>query len=79
MTPRERVLAVLHGRPADKVLWINFPSSVHLAERDTLRRTAREIVALARQSGRVIPGITEDIPADRWQANLLAISEVIDE
>ena len=60
-----------------KVLWINFPSSVHLSDVETIKETAREIVALARESGRVILGITEDIPEDRWQQNLLAISDVI--
>ena len=63
----------------DKVLWINFPSSVHLAAMATFRATAREIVALARETSRVIVGITEDVPPDRWQQNLLAISEIINE
>ena len=63
----------------DKVLWINFPSSVHLASIAQVRRTAREIVAVARETNRVILGITEDIPPDRWQENLLAVSEVINE
>lgn len=61
----------------DKVLWINFPSSLHLADIGTIRKCAAEIVELARQTNRVILGITEDIPEDRWQGNLLAISEVI--
>ena len=61
----------------DKVLWINFPSSLHVASLDVIRKAAREIVALARETNRVIVGITEDIPAPRWQANLLAISEVV--
>jgi hypothetical protein len=28
----------------DKVLWINFPSSLHLADTDTIRRTTRELL-----------------------------------
>ncbi|MCX7804935.1 MAG: hypothetical protein N3A38_07060 [Planctomycetota bacterium] len=63
----------------DKVLWINFPSSLHVADIHAIRKCAREIVDLARQTNRVIIGITEDIPEDRWQGNLLAISEVIEE
>ncbi len=63
----------------DKVLWINFPSSLHLASLEKIRATTREIVALAQETNRVIIGITEDIPADRWQENLLVISEVINE
>ena len=61
----------------DKVLWINFPSSVHLASIEKIKQTTREIVELARETNRVIIGITEDIPEDRWRENLLAISEVI--
>lgn len=34
---------------------------------------------MARGTNQLIIGITEDIPPDRWQQNLLAISEVIDE
>ena len=64
---------------ADKVLWINYPSSVHLASIEKIKETTREIVSLARETNRVIIGITEDIPPDRWQENLLAISEVINE
>ena len=63
----------------DKVIWLNFPSSLHLASHDTIRRTTREFVELARQTNRVIIGITEDMPEDRWQGNLLAISEVINQ
>jgi hypothetical protein len=62
----------------DKVLWINFPSSLHVASVDRIRQAAREFVALGRETNRVIIGITEDIPEDRWQQNLLAIADVID-
>ncbi len=63
----------------DKVLWINFPSSVHLSSIDVIKRTTRELIEAAAGTHRLILGITEDIPADRWQGNLLAISEVINE
>ena len=63
----------------DKVLWINFPSSLHLASLEVIRETTRDFVALGRETNRVIIGITEDIPKDRWQESLLAISEVVDE
>jgi len=63
----------------EKVLWINFPSSLHLASIDRIKQAAREFVELGRQTGRVIIGITEDMPPERWQENLLAISEVINE
>lgn len=63
----------------DKVLWINFPSSVHLSSIEVIKQTARELIEAARGSNRFILGITEDMPPDRWQGNMLAISEVIDE
>jgi len=62
----------------DKVIWIHFPSSLMLSGPDRVRAAAREFVALARQTNRVIIGITENYPEERWEENLLAISEVID-
>lgn len=61
----------------DKVLWINFPSSVHLASIEEIEGTTRSILTEAAPGDRFIMGITEDIPEDRWQQNLLAISRVI--
>jgi len=63
----------------DKVLWINFPSSLHLAGLEVIRRTTREFIEAAAGTHRLIIGITEDMPEDRWRENLLAISEVINE
>ena len=63
----------------DKVMWINFPSSVHLSDLATIRRTTRELIQAARGTNRLIMGITEDMPPDRWQGNLMAISDVINE
>ena len=81
-TPAPDTDMTLHDALAawpDKVLWINFPSSVHLASIAEIERTAREIVAAARDTGRVILGITEDMPEHRWQENLLAIGKVVNE
>jgi hypothetical protein len=63
----------------DKVLWINFPSSVHLSSIEKIQQTTRKLIEAAAGTNRLIIGITEDIPEERWQGNLLAISEVIDE
>ncbi len=63
----------------DKVLWIHFPSSLQLADHAKIKETTRRFVELARETNRVIIGITEDMPPDRWQGNLLAISEVIND
>jgi len=35
--------------------------------------------SLRRACNRLLIGITEDIPEDRWQASMLAIARVIDE
>jgi hypothetical protein len=67
----------------DKVLWINFPSSVHLASANEIRKKTRELLDAAaddaRKCGRnrLIIGLTENVPEDRWQESLIAISEVI--
>ncbi len=62
-----------------KVLWLNFPSSLHLASIERIKAATRQIVREAVTGNRLIIGITEDIPEDRWQANMLAIARVIDE
>ncbi|MCM8803687.1 MAG: uroporphyrinogen decarboxylase family protein [Candidatus Omnitrophica bacterium] len=61
----------------DKILWINFPSSLHLASEEKIKETVRKYIEIAKKDFRLIIGITEDIPKDRWQKNLLLISEVI--
>jgi len=63
----------------DKVLWINFPSSIHVASIERIEEVTRDLIEQAGDTNRLIIGITEDIPADRWQQNLLAISRVIGE
>ncbi len=62
-----------------KVLWINFPSSIHLASIERIEEVTRSLIERASGTSRLIIGITEDIPADRWQQNLLTISRVIDD
>ncbi len=60
----------------NKILWINFPSSVHLSSTEEIEKTTQHIIN-ASYGHRLIMGITEDIPQDRWQENLLAISRAI--
>ena len=60
-----------------KFLWLNFPSSVHLASIPDIEEATRELIRQAAPGDRFIIGITEDIPADRWQRNMLAVSRVI--
>jgi hypothetical protein len=59
-----------------KVIWINFPSSAHLWPVEEIEEATRELIQ-ADTDGRLIIGITEDVPDDRWQASLQAISRVV--
>lgn len=63
---------------ADKVLWINYPSSVHLSSIETIEETTRQILRDAAPGDRLLVGITEDVPENRWRENFLAISRVLD-
>ena len=61
----------------DKVLWINFPSSVHLQPYEAIKEATLEILRQALTGERLIVGITEDVPNDHWQKSYTAISEVL--
>jgi hypothetical protein len=64
----------------DKTMWTNFTSSIHLSSIAEIERSAREMLETARKPGRrFIMGVTEDMPPDRWQENMLAISRVTNE
>ena len=60
-----------------KFLWINFPSSIHLQPIPTIEEVTSDLIRQAAPGDRFIIGITEDIPADRWQESMLAISRVV--
>jgi hypothetical protein len=62
----------------DKFLWLNFPSSVHLAPVETIEAVTRQLIAAGTPGDRLIVGITEDMPPARWQGNLQAIARAID-
>jgi hypothetical protein len=62
---------------SNKVLWINFPSSLQLASIDKIKEMTKEIIDASMPDKSLIIGITETIPEDRWQENMLAISKVI--
>lgn len=62
----------------DKVLWLNFPSSVHVRpDREVEETTVRLLEELPGVDG-IIMGITEDIPEDRWQRSCTAIMDGLD-
>ncbi len=62
----------------DKVLWINFPSTVHLFGPDVIEETMRQILAEAAPGDGFLVGITENVPPDRWQESFAVISRTID-
>ena len=70
-------LSLAEARAAwpDKVLWINFPSSVHLRPDDQVERFTVEMLDGLEQGDGLIVGITEDIPRDRWQGSCKAIMD----
>lgn len=63
----------------DKTLWINFPSSVHLAPPEKIRQVTNEILDQATGMSRFLIGITEDIPLDVVLGSLSVIAETIRE
>jgi len=62
-----------------KVLWINFPSSVHLSGVDAVVGIARQILREAAPGDRFIMGITEDVHEDAWPQTFPAIARVLNE
>ncbi len=68
-------MTVAEARAAwpDKALWINYPSSVHLASVETVEAVARQILREAAPGERVVMGITETVPEERWAQNYAAI------
>ncbi len=62
---------------SDKVIWINFPSSMHLAPIPVVEEITRQLLREAAPGDRFLIGITEDVPSDRWQESFAAILRVI--
>jgi hypothetical protein len=75
----DMTLAEARAAWPDKVLWINFPSSVHLSSAEVIRETTLDLIAQNGEADRFLIGITEDVPEDRWQESFLTISEAVRE
>lgn len=75
----DMTLAEARAAWPEKVLWINYPSSVHLSSQETIHDTTVELIQQDGGSGRLLIGITEDVPEDRWQGNFLTINRAIRE
>jgi len=61
----------------DRILSCNFPSSVHLADDETIAETTREMLRQAAPGGRFIIGVTEDIPEAHMWRSLGVIADVL--
>lgn len=62
----------------DKIIWMNFPSSVHLKPYEEVRTVMKSLLKENANSGRFIVGITENMP-ENWQNSCLAISSALNE
>lgn len=60
-----------------KVLFINFPSSVHLESASVIEDTTKQILKEAAPGDRFIVGITENVPDNRWRESFYTILKTI--
>jgi hypothetical protein len=70
---------VAHARSVwhDKVLWVNFPTSVLLASTEVVEAQTRQLLREAASGIRFMLGVTETLPEATWQQGLLAIMRVL--
>lgn len=59
----------------DKVLWLNFPSSLHLRPDPEVEQATVDLLNQVETVDGLIMGITEDIPPNRWQRSCTAIMD----
>ena len=63
----------------DKIIWINFPSPLHLEPPEKIKAHVRDILKAVAPGDRFLFGITEDIPDGVWDVSLPAISSALQE
>lgn len=73
----DMTLAEARGAWPEKILWINFPSSVHLSSDEIVYETTRDLIEQDGGSRKLLIGITEDVPEHRWQRSFQVISRGI--
>ena len=59
----------------DKVLWLNFPSALHLKADAEVRQATIALLDEVPSCQGIIMGITEDMPPERWQGSCQAIMD----
>ena len=62
----------------DKVIWINFPSSVHVQPPDEVAAVTRDLLKQSGTGEGVLFGVTENVPAFAWERSLVAITDVLE-
>lgn len=62
----------------NKVLWLNFPSSLHLESNEQIAETTVQLLNQAQTIDGLLMGITEDIPEERWRESCAAIMDGLD-
>lgn len=68
-------LSVAEARRAwpGKVLWVNFPSSVHLQPPGRVEQVSRELLEESGEGRGFLLGVTEGMPEGAWEPNLGAM------
>ncbi len=74
----DQTLAQARAAWPDKVLWINFPSSVHLQPDATVEAVTCDLLEQAGTPDGLLVGITENMPPERWQDSCRAIMDGLD-
>ncbi|MCL5071755.1 MAG: hypothetical protein M1308_12820 [Actinobacteria bacterium] len=63
----------------DKIIWINFPSPVHLQSPENIAAHTCKILDEVAPGDKFLLGITEDIPDKIWEISLPVISRILNE
>lgn len=63
----------------DMRLYVNFPSSVHLAPPEKIKQKADEILAEAGHSGKLVMAISENMPPEAWRTSYPQIVKAVQE
>ena len=74
----DMTLAEARSAWPEKVLWLNFPSSLHLQPAAEIEAATIGMLDSLSSTHGIIMGITEDIPPDRWQQSCVAIMDGLD-
>jgi len=74
-------VSVAEARTAlpDKVLWVNFPSAVHVSADEVIRAVTEQVLREAAPGDRFLFGVTEDVPETEWRRSLRTISSALQE